>query len=220
MGLQEAAPTLRGPLGSYCVSVGTGVEGEERARTTAGTDIGSVGPLLSLPGDVGSVVLLLPLEQWGKGKKRCRNKWAVDTCKAKCLSHIFPFAKGNDFYKLFSSTSLPLASWALKNHWASFQSDAVPPPRLTKVTLGADQARHETAVACTVTKWAPFKHSVKLLIISRRSLALATLFCFPQSAGSSQNIPQGWYIFVNVVFTSPFSSLCCKWFRFLFGIVI
>lgn len=49
MGLQEAAPTLRGPLGSYCISVGTGVEGEERARTTAGTDIGSVGPFLSLP---------------------------------------------------------------------------------------------------------------------------------------------------------------------------
>lgn len=48
MGLQEAAPTLRGPLGSYCILVGTDVEGEERARTTAGADIGSIGLFLSL----------------------------------------------------------------------------------------------------------------------------------------------------------------------------
>lgn len=220
MGLQEAAPTLRGPLGSYCILVGTGVEGEERARTTAGQISAALAPFCLYPGDVGSIVLLLPLKQWGRRKKRRRDKWPVDTCKAKCLSHIFPFTKGNDFYKLFYSTSLPFASRVLKNHWASFHSDTVPPPRVIRVILGGVQARHETAVVCTMTKWVPFKYSVRLLIISKKSPALATPFCFPHSAEPSQNIPQGWYIFVDIVFTSPFSSLCCKWFWFLFGVMI
>ena len=136
-----------------------------------------------------------------------------------CLT-FFPLPKGMTSTNCFLPLPYHLLAELLKNHWASFQSDAVPPPRLIRVTLGGVQARHETAVACTLTKWVPFKHPAKLLIISRRSLALATLFCFPQSAGSSQNIPQGWYVFVSIVFTSPFSSLCCKWFRFLFGIVI
>lgn len=63
MGLQEAAPTLRGPLGSYCILVGTGVEGEERARTTAGQISAALAPFCLYPGDVGSIVLLLPLKQ-------------------------------------------------------------------------------------------------------------------------------------------------------------
>lgn len=124
MGLQEAAPTLRGPLGSYCILVGTGVEGEERARTTAGADIAHW-PL--------SVFILVAWAAWSvccfhwktmgreRERKRRRDKRPADTCKAKHLSHFFPLPKGMTSTNYFS-TFLPLASRVLKNHWAEFST--------------------------------------------------------------------------------------------------
>lgn len=191
MGLQEAAPTLRGPLGSYCILVGTDVEGEERARTTAGADIGSIGLFLSLSWWRGQHRVAASIETMRERKEETQGQVTSWHLQSKAFVSLFPFAKGNDFYKLFFSTFLPLASRVLKNHWASFHSDTVPPPRVIRLILGGTQARHETAVACTMTKWVPFKYSIRLLIISKRSPALATLFCFPHSAESSQNIPKG-----------------------------